>query len=246
MNMAQIGPLTVLREVPLVTNGVSFAYIKGGEPFVTFAMIDPNDHTLDPGLDDFLADGVTFMPGINFNTKYGGKSGKHSFNGAVTTKKYTPFDRLRQIIIPGPPLTPVEPKRGSWSAGYTFRQYFVERGHKDGWGLFTQLSFANKDTSPLTTFFNVGLGGNGLFKSRKGDEFGVSYAYSNLSSVLKENIDLVTIGDRTPQAEHQVEMFYNLHITPWLQLTGDLQIVRGVRPRLERAIVPGGRLVVFF
>lgn len=85
-----------------------------------------------------------------------------------------------------------------------------------------------------------------MFKSRKGDKFGVAYAYSNLSSVLKNNIDLVTIGDRTLQAEHQVEAFYNFHITPWLQLTGDLQVVRGVRPRVDRAIVPGGRLVVLF
>src|SRR5258705_1718210 len=40
-NIAQIGPLTVLRQVPLITNLASFAYIKGGEPFITFAVMDP-------------------------------------------------------------------------------------------------------------------------------------------------------------------------------------------------------------
>jgi porin len=129
---------------------------------------------------------------------------------------------------------------------YIFRQYFVERGRKDGWGLFTQLAFANKDTSPMTKFFNVGLGGNGLFKSRRDDEFGIAYAFSDLSSVVKDNINLLTVGDRTLQAEHQVEMFYNFHVTPWLRLTGDLQIIRGVRPSVDTAVVPGGRLVVFF
>jgi hypothetical protein len=49
-NIAQIGPLTVLRQVPLITNAVNFAYIKGGEPFFTFSLLDPNDHSLDPGL----------------------------------------------------------------------------------------------------------------------------------------------------------------------------------------------------
>jgi len=133
LNIAPIGPLTVLRQVPLIANGASFAVVRGGEPRLTFAILDPNDHSLDPGLDDLFADGVTFSPGYNIPTKYFGKTAKHSFGGAITTKKYNPFDSIRQIIIPGPPLNPVQPKRGSWSASYTFRQYLVERGHRDGW-----------------------------------------------------------------------------------------------------------------
>src|ERR1700741_4718423 len=45
MNIAQIGPLTVLRQVPLITNMVNLAYVRGGEPFVTVAVLDPNDHS---------------------------------------------------------------------------------------------------------------------------------------------------------------------------------------------------------
>ena len=140
----------------------------------------------------------------------------------------------------------MDPERGSWSVNYVFRQYIVEHGHRDGWGLFTNVAFANKDTSPITKFFNVGLGGNGLFKSRNSDEFGVAYAFSDLSSVLKDNIDLLTVGNRTLQPEHQFEAFYNFHITPWLRLTGDLQIIRGIRPALDTAVVPGARLVMIF
>ena len=246
MNIAPIGPLTVLRQVPLITNGASFAVVRGGEPRFTFAILDPNDHSLNVGLDDLFSDGVTFSPGYNIPTKYFGKTAKHSLGGAITTKKYTPFDAIRQVIIPGPPLNPVEPKRGSWSASYTFRQFIVERGHKDGWGLFTQLSIADKDTSPITRFFNVGLGGKGLIKSRNNDEFGVSYAYTNLSSVLRDNINLITFGRRSLQPEHQFEGFYNLHITPWLRLSADLQIIRGVRPLVDTAVVPGARLEMIF
>src|SRR5262245_62825738 len=68
-NIAGIGPLTVLRQVPLITNMVSFAYIKGGEPFITFALLDPNDQSLQPGLGELFKDGVTLSPGINFSTK---------------------------------------------------------------------------------------------------------------------------------------------------------------------------------
>jgi porin len=241
-NIAQIGPLTVLRQVPLITNLVSFAYVRGGEPFITFALIDPNDHSLNPGLSNLFADGVTFSPGINFPTKYFGKTGKHTFGAAVTTKKYTPFDAIKQVIIPGPPINPIEPQGGSWSVSYTFRQYIVERGRRDGWGVFGQVSFADRDTSPITNFVNVGLGGNGLFERRRNDEFGIGYAYTDLSEVLKDNLDPLRF--RRLQAEHQVEMFYNFHITPWLRLTADLQILRPARPVARIAIVPGARAEV--
>jgi len=245
-NIAPIGPLTVVREVPLITNAANIIYIKGGEPFITFSILDPNDYSLEPGLDKLFQDGVTFSPAINFPTKYGGRSGKHTLGGAVTTKKYTPFDFIRQLVIPDSPINIIEPKRGSWSLSYTFRQYLVERGKRDGWGFFGQASFANKDTSPITTFFNAGLGGNGLFKQRRQDEFGVSYAYTGLSSVLKDNIDLLPFGGRRLRAEHQVEMFYNLHLTPWLRLTGDLQVIRPTRPIADTAIIPGARLEIIF
>ena len=245
LNLAQIGPLTVLRQVPLITNAVSMAYIRGGHPFFTFAVMDPNDHSTDAGLSDLFADGVTFTPGINLDTKYFGRTAKHSFGGAITTKAYTPFDAIRQAIIPGPPINPVEPQRGSWSVNYTFRQYMVERAPRDGWGFFSQVSFADQGTSPVTTFFDLGLGGNGLIPSRRRDEFALSYAYTDLSDVLKDNLALLPFGGRL-RVEHQVEMFYNLYLTPWLQLTGDLQILRPNRPVADTAVVPAVRLRVVF
>jgi hypothetical protein len=41
-------------------------------------------------------------------------------------------------------------------------------------------------------------------------------------------------------------MFYNLHLTPWFQLTADLQILRPNRPVADTAVVPAGRLRVVF
>jgi porin len=101
-------------------------------------------------------------------------------------------------------------------------------------------------TSPVTTFFGLGLGGNGLFAGRLHDEFGVSYAYTDLSDELKDNLDLVLLGRQRLQVEHQLEVFYNLHVTPWLQLTGDLQILRPNRPAADTAIVPAVRLRLVF
>jgi hypothetical protein len=57
---------------------------------------------------------------------------------------------------------------------------------------------------------------------------------------------LLTVGGRRRRAEYQPEAFYNFHITRWLQLTGDLQILRPNRPVVDTAIVPGARLRVVF
>lgn len=167
-NIAQNGPLTAARQVPLITNGATFAYLKGGEPRFTLAVLDPNDQSTDPGLDHLFADGVTFAPTVFFPAKYFGKTAKHSFGGAITTKAYTPFDDSRQIIS------------------------------------------------------------------------------TDLSSVLKDNLNLLTQAGRRPRAEHQLEMFYNLHITPWLRLTGDLQVIRPTRAIATTAIIPGARLAMTF
>jgi hypothetical protein len=66
-----------------------------------------------------------------------------------------------------------------------------------------------------------------------------------MSDVLKDNLDLLPIGGRL-QVEHQLEMFYNIHLAPWLQLTGDLQILRPNRPAAETAVVPAVRLPLVF
>ena len=44
------------------------------------------------------------------------------------------------------------------------------------------------------------------------DEVGIEYAYTDLSEVLKDNLDPLNLRRLRP--EHQVEMFYNFHITP--------------------------------
>jgi hypothetical protein len=54
-----------------------------------------------PGLSDLFADGVTFAPALNLSAKYLGKTAKHTFGGAITTKAYTPFDWATLICRSG-------------------------------------------------------------------------------------------------------------------------------------------------
>lgn len=246
LNIAFNSAPTGGRVVPTVTNGGTFAWIRKGNPFLTFALFDATGSPTTTGLGHLFADGVSFVGGINFPTNFGKKSGKQSFSASTTTKKFTPFDQLTEVIIPGPAGTTVRPKAGSWTLTYSFHQYLMERagpgGAKTGWGLFGIASVADKTTNPLSSFFSIGLGGTGLFQSRRNDRFGIAYAHTGISGTLKREISpLIRLGN-----EQVFEMFYNFALTPFIKLTGDLQVVRPGLRRADTAVIPGVRLVINF
>jgi hypothetical protein len=82
----------------------------------------------------------------------------------LSTKEVTPFDEIRQIILPGPPTNPLREEGPSWSLTYTFRQYLVERGRNETAGVCSfRRPLRMKRLAPCTSLFVVGLGGNGLF-----------------------------------------------------------------------------------
>lgn len=239
--------------VPTITNGATFAWIKGGNPFITAAVFDATGSPTKPGLRKLGSRGVTFVSGINLYSKFGGKSGKHSFSGAVTTRTKTPFDRIVEVVIPGFPPELMTRKKGSWTLTYAFYQYLVERpvqdGEKKGWGVFGYAQKADNTTNPLSLLATVGVGGNGLFKgrARSRDRFGIGYAYVGISSVLKREIrPIVPIPGVKLENEHIFETFYNFSITPFLSLTGNLQVVDPTVNIAKTAIIPGARLVINF
>jgi hypothetical protein len=69
-NIAENAPLTFARTVPIVTNGATIAWVRGGEPFLVVAVFDPNSHETNAGLKDLFADGVTISPGLNLSSKF--------------------------------------------------------------------------------------------------------------------------------------------------------------------------------
>ena len=80
------------RLVPSVTNGANLGGVRKGNPFLTFSVRDATGHPTTPGITDIFKDGATSISGISVPVTFRGKSGKHSFTGMVTTKKFTPFD----------------------------------------------------------------------------------------------------------------------------------------------------------
>jgi hypothetical protein len=50
--------------VPSVTNGANLAWVRKGNPFLTFSVRDATGHPTTPGITDMFKDGATFISGI--------------------------------------------------------------------------------------------------------------------------------------------------------------------------------------
>ncbi len=243
MNVNQVAPPHEARNVPLVTWGGIVAWVRKGEPFFSVAFLDSADSSSTTGLRHLFEKGVTIMPALTYVTHFGGKAGHQGIRATVSNQTVTPFDQFRHIILPAP-NRPVQRQSGSWSVTYSFDQYFHEIPGfpRKGWGIFGQAGFADRRTNPIQTFLNIGIAGNSPFKNRPRDYFGVAYAFDSISGDLKDALEpVVRLRD-----EHEFEAFYNFALTPWLYLTGDVQVVRPARPKADTAFVPGVRMRILF
>ena len=86
---------------------------------------------------------------------------------------------------------------------------------------------------PIQYAFLAGIGGKGVVPGRPDDSFGIGLARTQFSSAflpfLRQQFNLGL------QREDAIEMYYNMAITPWMNLTSDLQIVDSA---LDKAISP--------
>lgn len=154
---------------------------------------------------------------------------------------------------PAPPGTPAFLTLPETYALFTgFDQYLVtygppdKRGNSEGWGLFGRASLADNGTGNPNWgawHTSIGIGGNSPLRSRrgKGDRFGIGYAYTAASSEFGA-IPQALFGPRDAQ---NIEWFYRYQWTPSIQITPDVQWVRGMLGGLtdgDDAFVAGIRL----
>ena len=83
----------------------------------------------------------------------------------------------------------------------------------------------------------MGIGGNGVVPRRPNDNFGLGWARTEFSSqfvpFLRQHLDLGL------DHEDAIEMYYNASVTPWLNATLDLQVIK---PALKKMLDSSGSL----
>ncbi len=228
MNMAlNFNPLMALT-VPYSTLGTGLIVLPTQDPnhaILTFFVLSATGKASTSGFEDLNDDNLTFAGEGRLRTDFFGLTGHQLLGGTFSNRKFTSIDQNLRFIIENAAVTE---EKGSWNVYYNFDQYLYEpqQGSGRGVGIFGRLGVSDGNPNPMKFFGSMGVGGKGMLESRPHDRFGIGYYFINVKSPQFTGV----LATRTfLRDEYGFEAFYNLAITPWLQLTPDIQVVSGAQ-----------------
>jgi carbohydrate-selective porin OprB len=155
-------------------------------------------------------------------------------------------DPLSVSILPGAPPT-TRPggvnltgnfTDSSWFMIANFSQYlFVKKAQEKrevvmargdplrGIGMFGRAGYAPPESIAITAHFSLAVLVHGLVDARPNDSFGFGGSYNMLSGDLKNGVRVFSGGDISIDDESAIEAFYNVRITPAVDLNTSYQHV---------------------
>jgi porin len=239
-------PVTALA-VPYSTLGTGALWLPSPNVTLVTTALNTKDSSTNSGFEGF-GDGWTAS--IELQTKYtlGSQPGGQNFGFLYGADG--DYSRIggRFSFTPGEGLTKTSAK-DTWSAYWSGWQYLwscesdstavdTSNGQMDrqGIGIFSRLGFGDKDTLPIDWTASGGLGVRGLIPGRDADQLGVGYYYTSLQSTR------LTDSSFAEESTQGLEAFYNVQLTPAVQLVGDIQYLEPIRTTLDEATIFGLRV----
>jgi porin len=188
----------------------------------TFAVYDPKDASNKTGFEDPFGDGVSFMSGIDFPVRIAGRSGTYGIKAFVSTRDGIDLRDVPGFLLPEE-AQPLMQEGRPYFLGFAFDQYLFQNSDnlREGWGIFGQIGMSDGNPTPIDWSWLVGVGGTSPVPGRHRDKFGIGFFHYSLSNHLKDSLKPIFSLDE----EQGWEIFYNCAITPWLNITSDLQII---------------------
>jgi porin len=242
MNIALAAPITGLTPPYLVGANIT---VKTDPVTWTAFVYDPRNAQNEDVLKHPFAEGVTGMLSATVPYQLAGRSGFFGAKAIYSNQEKTNLADIPELILPPGSQTFVGTKKGSWFLSASFQQYLVQdpSNPQKGWGVFGQFGVSDGNPNPIEWSALLGLGGSSFIPSRKLDRWGVGYFRYSLSSDLRDG--LKTIGANL-RDEQGVEGFYNVGVTPWFAVTGDLQVVQPVTTNASTAVTAALRTKLRF
>ena len=192
--------------------------------------------------DQLFAQGATLNGELRVPTKFFELPGHQLLGGTWSSRDYVALGQDPRIVLPN---VPIQRTDGSWSLYWNFDQYLKVYSSDPlrGWGVFGRAGIGDDKANPISWFLSFGVGGNSPLCGRESDTFGVGWYYAGTSSRIGPILETVygPIGDG-----QGVELFYNVAVTPWLNVTPDLQVIVPARENVDTAVVAGLRAKVVF
>ncbi len=217
----------------------AIASIKTAPITWTLMAFDPNDRTNDYWPDDLFDDGINLSLGATYVGKLAGRTTIYNLTGTYSTKDGA---NLGELLLPADLKTGTID--GAYNVSFQFSHYLKQHSERpgDGWGLFVKGALADGNPNPIQRSIIAGIGGKGLLPSRRDDTFGIGYFYYNFSDALQDSLNTrVNLDD-----EQGLEVFYNLSLTPWFSIGGDLQVIDPALGSNQVAVIAGLRATVSF
>jgi porin len=228
MNMAfNFNPILAFT-VPYSTLGTGVIVLPTKDPkeaIVSVMVLQANGKPNTSGFGDLDGNKITLAAEGRVRTDFFSLTGHQLFGTSFSNKKLISIDQRLSSIVETRAL---DGKKGTWNLYYNFDQYLYEpkKGADRGVGLFGRLSVSDGDPNFMKFFGSFGVGGKGAFDSRPLDQFGLGYYFINNANPTIQG----PIRTRNfLRDEYGFEAYYNFAITPWLQLTPDIQVVRGAQ-----------------
>ena len=238
MNLAfNINPVALI--MPYSTLGAGVIIIPGKTPddgIIQVAVLDAEGDSGTTGFNTVFDGGTIFSAEGRVRTDVFGMTGHHLLGGIYSDKRYTSLDQNSRFIVENRALRATS---GAWSIYYNVDQFLYEpvKGSGRGVGVFGRFGMSDGDPNPTRTFWSVGLGGKGAIPGRPNDSFGAGYY-----ALYTSNQGPATRLDD----EWGIESYYTFAITPWADLTADLQYVDSALTSSDPALVLGARLRIKF
>jgi porin len=232
------------RTIPYSTFGAGFAQLHHHEPVLSAAVFDTNNTPTVSGFDTFFDNGATIFLQANLPTNFFCLPGHQGVSGTYSSGIYTILSRSAYFDpFEGFDIAPT-PKTGSWCLTYNFDQalYVSPDDPRRKWGLFGNLGIADDNPSPIRWFASAGISGASPIIGRNADSFGIGYFYLGVSNRLKDLAPVIL----PLKDEHGMEAYYNAAITPWCQVTPNLQVISPYRDVADTSLLFGLRAKIEF
>jgi porin len=211
----------------------------------TAFVYDPRNAQNDDVLRNPFSDGVTGMLTATVPYQLGGLNGFFGAKAIYSDQTKTDLADIPFLILPPESQRFVGTKQGIWYLGASFQQYLVQNpdNPQQGWGIFGQFGMSDGNPNPIAWSALLGVGGTSFISGREQDRWGIGYFRYSLSSDLRDGLKTTGVDLRDEQG---IEAFYNLAVTPWFSVTGDLQVVQPVLAGAQTAVTASMRAKIRF
>jgi porin len=212
-NLALVLPPTGVTPATLMAASISQQI---GEVTLGAMAFDPNDRTLN-SVNNLFADGVN----LSLSAQWNGRLWQRNSNlGIAYTLSTRQSVSLEETFVPSELRQRglISPSNLTLNFGHQLWPSPVMPGK--GIGVSGRFGVTGGDPNPIASSLAMGISGEGMWRSRPFDGFGVGVYLYNWSSGLSTTLQTAL------QQEVGMELYYNLALTPWLILSPNLQVIQ--------------------